>query len=178
VRKRTGPLERNSTKVLASCHDRALRTEGLELQGFKMLVNIFGRFGTQASSRHHEHKTTLDRRRNCTKTNKMRYLTLPSSPRDSHAYTCMPPLSCLRTSRTDWRGCQIREISDPVGSRSNHNQPLAKIQRKATAEDFTQARQPVSDAQTHPMTTSAATAPVPPNPSHSSQPLPKLYQTS
>ena len=41
-----GPHDRNSTEVLALCHDRALRTEGLGLQGFKMLVSVFGKFGT------------------------------------------------------------------------------------------------------------------------------------
>lgn len=61
------------------------------IKGFKMLVSEFGTSGTQYSGRCHEHKQELDRRRNCIKTNKMRYLTFPSSPRDP----CLSHLNSL-----------------------------------------------------------------------------------
>ena len=47
--------------------------------GFKMLVSKFGTFGTQTRCRYHKHKQSIDRRKNCTKTNKMRYLVFPVS---------------------------------------------------------------------------------------------------
>lgn len=105
-----GTHSANSTKILSSCHDRALRTEGL---GHCRVQDACERFRhvrhTGQNSRYHEHKQTLDRRRNCIKTNRMRYLTVPSFPRDP---MCFAQRSCPDCMPRDYPAGQEPTLKD------------------------------------------------------------------
>lgn len=72
-----------------------------------MLVSKFGNFGTQTSSRHHEHKQILDRSRSCTKTIKMRYLATP---------VCRVTIMCIHVYRPCLALKPSRQIGEAVRS--------------------------------------------------------------